>query len=322
MPPLPPLKDVLEALYQGVLPGAGGAALVLAAFLLLGRWAAALGSAVAVCAAFVWGNFVPPNLSVLTWENSARLLHWKPGADAPGPQWLPRAALVLVAVGLLSRWLGSLADRFLADRARWAADVLVWLPRGAAVFAVTAWLVLGKAAEAGAWAYLRWELAAAMLLLWPVLDALARRGFGAEVAAYLGAGLFAGAAVLLYAQNANFMELAVLIGSAMFGIAVVAARGVPGAAPADVHTTGAIPAGVAFLPGLLLGTRPSHADNQVPDICFWLVALAPLLLAPVLVPRIGRQNRWALLALRAALVAAPLLAAVALAARHETLPFD
>ena len=45
MPPLPPLKDTLEALQQCVLPGAGGAALVLAAFLCLGRWAGATGSA-------------------------------------------------------------------------------------------------------------------------------------------------------------------------------------------------------------------------------------------------------------------------------------
>ena len=75
MPPPPPLKDVLEALYQCVLPGAGGAALVLAAFLLFGRRAAAIGSAVAVVAAFMWGNFGPPKLSledpVPTWANTS-----------------------------------------------------------------------------------------------------------------------------------------------------------------------------------------------------------------------------------------------------------
>src|SRR5579859_2686469 len=112
MPPPPPLKEVLEALYQFVLPGAGGAALVLAAFLLFGRWTAALGSAAAVTAAFMWGNFTlglnndPPG-----WANTWRLIPWTPEDTAPGYQWPARAALVLVIVGLLSRWVGLLAAR-------------------------------------------------------------------------------------------------------------------------------------------------------------------------------------------------------------------
>src|SRR5215204_3887025 len=99
------MKDVLDALQQCVLPGAGGAALVLALFLVFGRWSAALGSAAAIVAAFMWGNFTLANLNFddpkPTWSNTGRLLLWKPsewkgGDTAPGYMWLPRAALVLV----------------------------------------------------------------------------------------------------------------------------------------------------------------------------------------------------------------------------------
>jgi hypothetical protein len=323
--PFPPLKDVLDALYHAVLPGAGGAALVACAFLLLGRWAGALGTAAAVTVGFAWGNFTlervgkePP-----TWANTWRLIPWAPEADAPGYQWLARAALVLVAVGLVSRWIGLLAARGLPERYWWGANLFVWAPRTAAVLVVSAWLVLGKAAEGEPWALLRWELVAAMLLLWLVLDGLARSGVSVEVAAVSGASLFAGGAVLLYAHNATFMELAVLVGSALFGVALAVALVMrSGDGQAGLAAGGALPAAVAFLPGLVLGTRPSHDDNNVPAVCFWLVALGPLLLAPFLVPRVSRQNRWVLLALSALLALTPLVAAVVLAGRHEKLPFE
>jgi len=320
MPPPPPLKDVLDALQQDVLPGAGGAALVMCLFLLLGRWSAALGSAVAIAVAFMWSNFLPGS-DPPDWENTSRLLHWKPDKDEPGYQWLPRAALLLVLVGLVSRWVGLLAAHFLPARFWWGSHVLVWLPRIVAVGMVSAWLVLGNAAEAPVWAHLRWELIAAMLLVWFVLDALARSEISSQLAVYLAAIFYAGAAVLLYSHNGTFMELAVVIGSAMFGIAVAAGLAKT-SADAKVYASGAIPAVAAFLPGLLLGTRPSHPDNKVPDICFWLVALAPLLLAPFLLPRVSRQNRWLLLVLRMLLVLTPLIVAVLLAGQHEKLPYE
>jgi hypothetical protein len=330
MPPLPPLKYVLDALHQNVLPGAGGAALVMAVFLLFGRRAAALGSALAVVAAFVWANYepkLPEGESTPTWTNSARLSDWKPAENAPCSHWLPRAALVLVLVGLTARWVGLIASRVLSERAWWGANLLVWLPRVGVVYVVSGWLVRGVAASKPEWEGLRWVLATTMIALWLVTDSFARDGFSTEVSAYLGACLFAAAAVLIYTHNKLFMDLAVVVGSAMFGIAAVSAlvkpgpdgrNGEPGA---KVLATGAIPAAIAFLPGLILGTRPSHNDHLVPVICFWLVALAPLVLAPFLVPRISRQNRWLLLALRVLLVLAPLVVAVVLAAKYEDISY-
>ncbi|HEY1186251.1 MAG TPA: hypothetical protein VGE74_01280 [Gemmata sp.] len=327
MPPPPPLKDTLEALQQCVLPGAGASALVMCAFLVVGRWrAAALGSAAAVVVAFMCGNFTLQNLKtgdpVPTWANTSRLLLWVPDEPSPGYQWLPRVALVLVAVGLVTRWLASAVSCGRPPLLGWLANVLVWGLRTWALFLTTAWLVQGAAASGPKWAYLRWELALAMLLVWVVTDGVARSGASGELSAYLAAAFYAGAAVLLYSHNAKFMELAVLVGSAMLGIAV-AVLAVPGRGDGvKVLASGAIPAAVAFLPGLLLGTRPSHADNKVPGTSFWLVALAPLILAPFLIPRLSRQNRWLLVALRALLVLTPLVAAVLLAGRHEKFPYE
>ncbi len=259
---------------------------MLGAFLVIGRSGAALGSAVAVAVAYMCGNFTLANLSfdepIPTWENTSRLLLWKPVESSPGYQWLPRAALVLLIVGLVTRWLGLFASRLVPERAWWSVGLLVWLPRAAAVYVVSAWLVLGHAAADPKWASLRWELVASMLLAWLVLDGLARNGLSASVSAYLATMFLAGGMVLLYSHNAKFMELAVVIGSAMFGIAVVVCVASVGG---PLSASGAIPAAVVFLPGLVLGTRPSHDETKVPAISFWLVALAPLLLAPFLIPR-------------------------------------
>src|SRR5919108_3201727 len=158
MPPLPPTKYVLEALQNDVLPAAGGGALVLCVFLLLGRWAGALGSAAAIVVAFLWANFTLTYLKFddkPTWENTARLIPWKPVEGAPGWHWLPRAALVLVVVGLVSRWIGMIAARSLPGRLWWGANLLVWAPRLAGVIVVSGWLASGRAAAAPEWEWLR-----------------------------------------------------------------------------------------------------------------------------------------------------------------------
>jgi hypothetical protein len=103
---------------------------------------------------------------------------------------------------------------------------------------------------------------------------------------------------------------------AMFGIAVAAGIG-------KCDTSGAIPAAVAFLPGLMFAMRPSMTAHQVPEVAFWLVALAPATLLPFLIPAVTRnQDRWYVRAGRALLVLAPIIAAAVLAAEHETLAFD
>ena len=356
IPPLPPAKDVLEALQQDVLPGAGGAALVVCVFALLGRWAGALGSAVAVVLGVVWGN-VKSSYEKLTWEETWRLRPWKLPDDADGRDWLLKAALLLVVVGLLSRWLGLIAARVLPESRWWGANLLVWAPRVAAVIVVSGWLTVGEvaqkrpadappAAEAGkaeetikvavttAWPLLRPQLALAMLLLWVVLDSLARAGAGAQVAAYQGAALLAAGAIILYAHSAKSAELAILLGSAMFGVAVATAVVAFPAVKSDpdawrfgsdvegFDASGAVPAGVAFLPALLFGVQPWLNEHTVPPACFWLVALAPLVLLPFVLPPLARKTGWYVPVTRAVLVLAPIVAALVVAGQHAQMAFE
>lgn len=307
--PLPPVKDILDALRLSVLPAAGGAALVVGLFAVLGRWAGAAGSAAAVVAGFAWGNYT---FGALSWEATGRLVPWMSDGPHPAWHWLPRAAVVLVVVGLFSRWVGLLAALRLPDHRRWGAGLLVWAARVAAVAVVSVWLVSGPEGEKDP--LLRPALAATMLLSWVALDGTARAAAGGQAAAYLAATLLAAGTVLLYAHSARFMELGVVAGCALFGVAVAAAA-------AKTDASGAVPAGVAFLPSLLLNGR-LLTDSAVPPASFWLVGLAPLALVPFLVPAVARQNRWLLLSLRTAFILAPLVTAVALAAAAEKLAFE
>jgi hypothetical protein len=261
--------------------------------------------------AFVWANFSFENAteketSQLIWLNTNRLFPWEV-KSSPGLDWLPRAALVLIVVGLLSRWLGLLSSRYLPERRWWIANLLVWLPRIIAVVLVSGWVVSDQSAKA--YPNLRYTILLAMLSIWVVLDGVARARVGGEVAAYLAMIFFAAGVVLLHGHSAKYMEIAVVIGSAMFGIAVVATL-----LKADV--SGAIPAGVAFLPGLVLGGKPS-LETEVPDVSFLLVSLAPLALGPFLIPALSRKNGWLVRAIRFVLVLAPLVAAVVIAAQHD-----
>jgi hypothetical protein len=60
-------------------------------------------------------------------------------------------------------------------------------------------------------------------------------------------------------------------------------------------------------------------NHAVPKESFWLVALAPVTLLPFLIPALGRSTAWYVRVLRLILVLAPLVAAVYLAAKYETI---
>jgi hypothetical protein len=333
----PPIEEILAQLHNNIIPAAGCAAVVMCTFLLFGRRFAALGSAVAVVLAFMTCNFTLANVGYedkATWENTARLVPWAPGENAAGWHWLPRGGLLLVVVGVGSRWLGLVAKRMLSANLWWGASLLVWAPRIAAAVIVAGWFASGHANKEDS--TLMPIVAAVMVLSWVALDGVARgipmpeedfrygygyepesagrmdTPYGAEVTLYLSAALLAAATILILTHTARFMELAVVLGMAMFGIAVAAIVG-------RADASGAIPAAVAFLPGLILAARSSLEDNLVPPLCFWLVALAPLALLPFAIPPLSRKHGWFARGFRAVLVLAPLIAAVVLAAQHETI---
>ncbi|HSQ55565.1 MAG TPA: hypothetical protein VLM40_07450 [Gemmata sp.] len=364
---LPPTRDILETIQNAVLPAAGGAALIVCVSHVLGRvfiaiasrlgacWEyfrtgylyrgargaalcrhlVGLGVAFAVVVGFMAGNFslsnIPPG-EVPTWNNTTRLISWKPGENPAGWNWLPRAGLLLIAVGLLSRWVGSIAAHSLPDRLWWGANLFVWTPRLAAVVIASGWLSSGKANEGVYWLSqalgLRFELACAMFLVWLALDGLAYPRPSAEAeyepnrepdasgsveaAGYLWLISLAAAALLLYSHSARFMEIALILSAAMFGVAVAAG-------PIRADASAVVPAGVAFIPGLMLAAHSSLPENAVPDRSFWLIALAPLVLIPFQLPALARRQGWFVRLIRVVLVLAPLLTAIVLAAQHETI---
>jgi hypothetical protein len=94
------------------------------------------------------------------------------------------------------------------------------------------------------------------------------------------------------------------------------------AALGGCDTSGAIPAGVAFLPGLILSTRPSMVAHNVPPLSLWLVALCPVVLLPFLISAPSERRGWIVRLVRTVLVVAPLATAIVLAAQHEKLVFE
>jgi hypothetical protein len=299
---LPPAELVYDALQKLVIPSAGAAALALGLFLLLGRWAGALGSGAAVVAGFAFAN----------WHQKAPLLPWTPG-DRVGRDWLMPSAALLVAVGLLSRWGGLIAHHFVnPSRWWWAANAVVWVPRATAVLLVSGW---GLPAElATEEPNLRWLVAAGTLLAWVAFDGVARAGCSNEAVALLALAAACSGGVMIFAHSGKYLDIGTMLGMALFGVAVVGAVG-----KADV--SGAIPAALGFLPGFVAGGRFVTTSN-VPVESFWLAGLAPLALLPFLVPALARQSYWPIRLVRLLLVLAPLAAALFLANYHDPLKFD
>jgi hypothetical protein len=313
MPPLPPTKDIIDTVLGTALPAAAGAALVSCVFQSIGGWAAAVGTAVAVVVGLGWANagwMLYPLEG--EWGMPGRVIPWSATRDAPAWHQIPRAAAILLAVGLVSRWVGLLVARRLNERRRWGATLVLWAIRAAVVAVVAPELV--PAGWAGELAWLKPALVLTMLLLWVAMDSVARDRAGSEVTGYLAAAFLAAGAVLIYHHTARFMDLALMCGCAAAGVAV-------STLPTRADASGAVPLGVVGLPGLMLNGR-YLVDSQVPLTSFWLVALAPLALLPFLIPAVSRLPRWVVISLRAAIVLAPLVAAVVLAAQHEQLAFE
>lgn len=297
-PPLPPSEDVYAAFKVTVLPAAGAAAFTCALVLAVDRRLGALASALAILAGLAYANLTELRLP------------WNPDpakSVSVAWEWLPRAVILLVAVGLVSRWLGLALNRW-----QWLATPAVWLPRLAATILVAFWLVPERVREPEPW--LLPGLAAVAFLDWLILDGLAR-ALDATLPFDLAAMMIAASVVILYSHSARFMDVAVMAGAAFFAIGLVARAARP------VDMSGAVPASVALLPGLLLSTHVS-TESLVPKSAYLLVALASLALAPSLIPALARRAGPLAMIFRFAILLIPLILAGILAGRVETLPWE
>ena len=299
VPPPPPLADVLDALQHLMLPAAGASAFVFAAVLLLGRRFGNLGAALAVVAGLLAGNWekvpMPAVLTASAWTH------------------LPPYTVFLLSVGLVTQLLADAADRFESLKSyRTGFSAAKW-PTRAVLLALGAGPVIP--ADPG---FDRTQFYALFvvgsLALWVTFDRLAEVGFPAECAVLMGVTALLAGGVMLYAHSAKFLDMATILGSALLGVAVVAGS-------AKVDARGAVPAFVGLLPGLLVSGR-ALTTSEVPAASFVLAAVAPLTLLPWLIPKLSRRTGPWPRVIRLLSVLTPLVVALVLAGRVETLPWE
>ena len=287
----PPLDEVLAALQQVMLPAAGASAFLFAAVVTLGRWAVLPGAAVAVAVGMVAGNWATGPLPV--------------EAGSSPYEHLPRYTLTLLAAGVLSQLVPTVAERLERMKSyRVALVVTLWVARAVAVALLAADVIPGDSGTPLA------LFVAVTVSIWFALDQLD----SAEGVTLAGLTSLLAGGVCLYAHVARFLDVATFTGSALLGVAVVAAA-------ARVDARGAIPAFVGMIPGLMLSCH-AYSASDVPAASYALIALAPLVLLPWAIPALARRSGpWPRLA-RLGCVLLPLFVALVLAGQVETLPWD
>jgi hypothetical protein len=312
---MPPMSEVLDAGAKLLGPALAASLVIALALGRLGRGRLLpVAAGLAVAAGVLAGN---ASRDVFPWrvdhERPLTFADWRSALEAslearPVPEgeespvvpptyyWLPWLAALAVVVELACA-VGP------GSGPAWAARAVVSLLAGRL-------LTLPVARGELPWA--SWGLGMVILLNWGVTAALARRWKDGVVAAVQAACLTAAAVVVLHAHSARLADAALLFGMALLGPAAAAFLWT-----GDVSAAAA--AGSVALPGLLfMGQQETF--SEVPVWGFALAGLAPLTLALALVPALARQEGWRRWAL-AALPLIPAAAAVALAARAESLPF-
>ncbi len=283
---LPPRRLAEDAILYGVLPPAAAAAVVLAvALLVFGRKAATVAAGVAFIAA----------LAAALYAKS--IVPWVPGATKR-VEWIPVLAAAGALAGMLGRGCGT------------AWQSTVW----ATVIALgVAKVCPGKYLKDPWWAVPGGVLLVSLAGFLPAV--LSRRNPGAGVPLAMAFCLFAASGVAIHAHAALLMDLAVIAGSALFGLAAVSLF-------CRVDIGGAFPGAAIVLGGVLLSAYYDMDDEcKVPYTSFLLPALAPLLLASAYIPPVNRLNGWKLRAVQFGCVLTPLAYAI-WAATAEKLDFE
>jgi hypothetical protein len=303
---MPPLSMLGEVLLYSVAPAALTAAALLVVIERLGG--PRLASAVGLLAGAGLGLWLGDALTLI------------PGMSP----WnrLPAAALAATAVGVTVQ--AARIPAALGDPAAAVAAVLFgWIPREARVPAALGWMLRAACSAWLAWwivpETLRWEswwlvpaFAIVVFSEWAVMEDGAARSPGATAPLVLGISAYVAAAVLIHAGSARLTDAAIVLGSALSGIALIAWW-------RRCDAGGAVPGAAVFLPGLLLvGQQETFSDIPWPG--FAIAAAAPLALVFSLPARTWPMARLHLL--RLALMLPPWIAALYLARQAGPLEFE
>lgn len=282
---LPPLSLVQESLLSTVLPPAAAGALVFAAVLgIVGRQAALLGAVLALVAGLAAGNYF------------RAVIPWVPGTRTA--EWIPYLALAAAIAASLMR----VPKRPLIGAALWAL-----------VMAIVVVRLLPRQYHLEP----LWMLPAFVLTITAVgfgLGYASLKDPGAIMPAVAALALYALSAVCIHASSARLMDMAVIAGSTLAGMALVA-----GLAKAD--TAAAMPAVAVLLVGIAF-TAQYESYSNVRWGSFALAAVAPLLVLVSLVPPVAHLTGWKLRAVQVVLVLIPASVAVAFAVLDDPIDFS
>jgi hypothetical protein len=283
---LPPRHLVEEAVLHTVLPPFAAAAVVLAVVLVVfGRKAAPIASVVGFVAAVVAAIWVDP------------IVPWTPNLTKRS-EWVPALAAAGALAGLLGRSFATGWQTVL-----WAAVITLFVAKVCpAKYLKEPWWVIPTGA-------------ALMTAAGIVPAALVRRNPGAGVPFAVALCLFAASGVAIHAHAKQLMDLAVVGGAALAGLAVVSLF-------VRVDVGPALPGTAVILAGVLLGAfYDADDDCKVPKASYLIPLLTPLTLAVAYLPGINRLSGVKLRAVQLACVLAPLVYAV-WAATAEKLDFE
>jgi hypothetical protein len=246
---------------------------------------ASMGTALGLGGGFLLGNWLRGTLTLA------------PGASS----WnrLPWIALAALAVGVAVRLPRT--------------PLSVWLLLRASLAAAAAWWVV----PAEVWLETPWlpaTFGAVILAEWVLLEFLAAKPPGGSVPWMLAMTAFCAAAILIHAGTARLMDVATVLGAALFGV---------GAATwwQQSESGGAVSGAVLVLPGILLMGQ-QETFSEVPWTAFAFAACAPLTLALTLLPPIRLWPGWKIGLCRFALVLVPVAVAVLLAVQAGPLEFE
>src|SRR5262245_8945668 len=298
-----------------VAPGAAASLLVMLALRCLGtRWTP-LAAALAFAAGVLTANHFRPDVlnlgQTLKIRDTITVLGWSLEAKPERTDEDQAAAEGDLAVPPTQYWFPWLAGLALVIE---LSVRLFRLPAGAgwatrtalALFAARL-LTPAHTRLASPWA--SWALGLAMILEWAVLVKLAERWKDGVVALGLACCFGAAAMVLLQAATARLSEMALFCFAALLGPALVSWKW--------SGDTGSVMGAVAvLLPGLML-VGQQETFVPIPWYSFALAGLAPIALAPLLLPfwsrRLDQQPGWKRCLLALGLLAIPATAAVILA---------
>lgn len=280
---MPPFPLILDTLLKVLLPAAGVAGVVLAVCKAVGgKNASGAGAAVGLAFGYGLANYL---CGAMPWLPDGYDWHWLP--------WLGLAALLA----------GTVCN--LPGRPRAG----LWLT---ALVGSGLWVLMPAELRLSPW----WSVPAFEVIVvagWAAADEQANRLPGAVVPCWLALAMLAGAVVLIHAGIARFMDVALTMAAGLGGIAL-ASLWRPG------KTGSVMGAACVVLAGLML-VGWTNGVSEVPLTCFALVGLAPATLGLTLFGPPSGLATWRRILVQTVVLLAPLVAAVILAMRAESIEF-